>query len=346
LFNEQSFEVIKQRMLNNINLNIDKRTGSFLDSMISTIAEEVEKVYINMGDVLNLAFIEDTFDEYLDKRVSDFGLTRKIGAKSTGTVTVNGVEGTIIANGTIINTNNDLSYTVLNDITLSSYDNILYVEALEVGYKYNLLANTVFNLVDPNLNIISLTNQANFIGGIDVETDEELRERFKKVITSPPTSGNKSHYELWALECNGVGRAFVYPNTGVVQVVIVGSDNKPVSNEIVTTVKDYIDIQRPLLSGTLTVITPTILGVTIVTSIKVKNGYLVDDVKASFEDSLNTYLKTVTSELAYSKVYGILANELGVGDIVSLTVNSGTSNIAIANDKLINISSITISEVV
>ena len=39
------------------------------------------------------------------------------------------------------------------------------------------------------------------------------------------------------------------------------------------------------------------------------------------------------------------ANILGVEDITSLTINGGTQNIAIAEDKIVNISSIDISEV-
>ena len=88
------------------------------------------------------------------------------------------------------------------------------------------------------------------------------------------------------------------------------------------------------------------LDVAIVGSIELKVGYTIEDVKASFEDDLNTYLKTVTTELTYSKVYGILVNQLGVGDIASLTINGGTTNIAIPTDKIANISRITLSEVV
>ena len=76
-----------------------------------------------------------------------------------------------------------------------------------------------------------------------------------------------------------------------------------------------------------------------------KIGYVIEDVKASFEDDLNTYIKTVTSELTYSKVYGLLVNNLGVGDITSLTINGGTSNVAIPNEKIANVISITLSEV-
>ena len=76
MFKDQTYEVIRQRMLDNMDLDIDKREGSFSSNMISPIAEELTKSYIDMGDILSLVFIEDNFDTYLEKRVSEFGVYR------------------------------------------------------------------------------------------------------------------------------------------------------------------------------------------------------------------------------------------------------------------------------
>ena len=140
MFSQQTYETIKQRILDNINIDIDKREGSFTSNMVSAISVELAKAYINMGDILSLGFIDDTFDTYLDKRVGEFGVYRKAGTKAIGEVKVEGSEGAVITNGTLIKAN-DLYFTVLNDIELPN-DNILYVEANEVGYKYNSLAST------------------------------------------------------------------------------------------------------------------------------------------------------------------------------------------------------------
>ena len=198
LYNEQTYEVIKQRVLDRMNIPVNKIEGSFLDSMTGGNTEEIAKAYISMGDIPNLVFIEDTFDMFLDKRLGDFGVYRKLGSKATGGINVVGVNGTYISNGTIL-TCNGLNYQVLNDIVVGM-ETPLYVEALEVGVKYNLLANTEFKLLEADSNITSLINEVAFTGGVDIETDEELRARFNKINISPPTSGNKSHYEQWALE--------------------------------------------------------------------------------------------------------------------------------------------------
>ena len=346
MFSNQTYEAIKQRIFDNINIDIDKREGSFLSNMVSPLSEELAKAYINMSDILSLGFIEDTFDTYLDKRVSEFGVYRKQGSKAIGEIKVEGKEGAIITNGTLIKAN-DLYFTVLNDIELPT-DNILYVEANEVGYKYNLLANTEFELVEKNDKVTSLINETDFKNGIDIESDEDLRKRFVKVVNNPSTSGNKKHYEEWALEVNGVSRAIVYPlwnGNGTVKVMVVGNDNKPVLEDVRKNVEDHITENMPI-GCQLTVATPTNLDATIVATIELKEGYEIEEVKQEFEAKINEYLKSVTNEFTYSKVYGLLANIIGIEDIGTLTINGGNSNITISEDKIINISEINISEVV
>lgn len=346
MYSQQTYEVIKSRTLDNVNLDLDKREGSITNTLVSANSMSLAKAYIDMGDILSLGFIEDTFDTYLDKRVGEFGVYRKEGSKATGEIKVTGQEGTVLENGTSFLCN-DLKFIMLNDVTIGELDDICHVEAEEVGYKYNLSNNSNFTLTEANSNIESLINEKDFSGGVDVETDEELRNRFRKVVNNPSASGNKAHYEEWALEVNGVGRAIVHPlwnGNGTVKVMVVGNDNKPVDEEIINNCKLHIEENMPI-GCQLTVTTPTNLNVSIVASVELKEGYEISEIKEEFETELNEYLKTVTTELVYSKVYGILVNLLGVGDITSLTINGNTSNITIAEDKIINVSTIELSEV-
>lgn len=346
MFSDKTFESIRDSILNNISATLDKREGSFTHDMVSSVAGELAKAYINMSDVLSLGFIEDNFDTYLDKRVSEFGVYRKAGTKAIGEIKVEGREGAIITNGTLVKSG-DLYFTVLNDIELPE-DNSIYVEANEVGYKYNLLANTEFELVEKNDRIIKLINESDFKNGVDVESDEDLRKRFIKVVNNPSTSGNKSHYEEWALEVDGVGRAIVYPlwnGNGTVKVMIVGNDNKPVTEEIVENCKLHIEENMPI-GCQLTIATPSLLDVSVKATLELKEGYDLEDVKLDFESRLAEYLKEVTTDLVYSKVYGLLVNHLGVEDVTSFTINDNNINISISEDKIINISEVTLSEVV
>ena len=346
MYSQQTYEVIKERTLDNINLDIDKREGSILNTLASANAMSLVKAYMDMSDIMSIGFIEDTFDNFLDKRVGEFGVYRKTGTKATGQIKVTGKEGTVISNGTYFLCN-DLRFIMLNDIVIGEEDDICYVEAEEVGYKYNLPSGNTFALIDKIEGVESLVNEEIFKNGVDIESDEDLRKRFVKVVNNPSASGNKNHYEEWALEVNGVGRVVVYPlhaGNGTVKVMVIGNDNKPVGDDVLENARLHIEENMPI-GCQLTVVTPTNLNIVISSSIELKEGYELGEIKTEFEDKLNDYLKTVTNELTYSKVYGLLANILGVEDIASLTINNKNTNISITEDKIANISSIELLEV-
>ena len=346
MYSQQTYEVIKERTLDNISLNIDKREGSILNTLASANAMSLAKAYLDMSDIMSIGFIEDGFDNFLDKRVGEFGVYRKLGTKAIGQIKAEGKEGTIIPNGTYFLCN-DLRFIMLNDVVIGEEDNICYVEAEEVGYKYNLSSGNAFALIDKIEGVESLINEEAFKNGVDIESDEDLRKRFVKIVNNPSTSGNKAHYEEWALEVDGVGRAVIYPlhaGNGTVKVMVIGNDNKPVSEDILENARLHIEENMPI-GCQLTVITPTNLNIVINSSIELKEGYELEEIKVEFEAKLNDYLKTVTNELTYAKIYGLLANILGVEDISSLTVNNNNINISIAEDKIINISSVELSEV-
>ena len=64
MFSEQTYEVIKQRILDNINKDIDKREGSFTQNIISPLSQELAKFYIEQEDLVNMAFVRNGFFNY------------------------------------------------------------------------------------------------------------------------------------------------------------------------------------------------------------------------------------------------------------------------------------------
>ena len=350
LFNEQTYETLIRRILENTNKNnLDIREGSVSFNLLGPLAEELAKAYISMGDILSLAFIEDTYDEYLDKRVNEFGIYRKDGEKATGAIRVTGSDNAYITNGTIV-TCGDLEYIVLNDIVLPN-DNIIYVEALEIGYEYNLLAGSVFELKEPQYGIETLTNETDFENGVDAETDEELRERFKYIIQNPRTSGNINNYKEWALECDGVGRVKVYPlwnGNGTVKVLIIGNDNLPCDTNTINLVKSHIEEKRPI-GATVTVDTPELLELTINIEIKLNSAYSLDDTREQITAVLQDYINNLEDEdIIYYKALSAVGDLEAVDDIVTYKINDKQENIPVGDYYIPVIKAITVtaSEVV
>lgn len=346
MFEHNDFDTIKKRTLDNIKLDIDKREGSVLSDLASANAMSLARAYLDMEDIMSIGFIQEGFDGFLDKRVGEFGIYRKPGQKSVGKIVVQGEEGASISVGTIISCGN-LQYVLLNEVVLPNED-IGYLEALEVGSKYNVLPNSIFTAQNISKDIHLMTNEEEFKLGIDIESDDELRARFLKVVNNPSTSGNKAHYEEWALQVNGVNKAIVYPlwnGNGTVKVMVIGNDGKPVDEEVMKDVTEHIESMKPI-GCELTVTTPTLLNLNISASIEIHEGYTLDEVIDTFKNNLEIYLKTVVDEIVYTKIFGVLANTLGVDDFTDLKINNSIENIVISEDSIPSIGDIGFEEVI
>ena len=350
LFSEQTYEALIKRILENTKKNnLDTREGSVSFNLLAPMAEELAKAYISMGDILSLAFIEDTFDDYLDKRVNEFGVYRKDGEKARGKIKVYGNDYVFIENGTII-TYGDLEYVVTNDITLPN-ENTLYVEAVNVGYRYNLPAGCEFQTKEFLYGIDLMINEEPFEDGVDIETDEELRERFKYIIQNPRTSGNINNYKEWALECDGVGRVKVYPlwnGNGTVKVLIIGNDNLPCSTDTINEVKAHIEEERPI-GATVTVETPELLELTFDIKIKLDSAYSLDSANEEIENSLKKYIENLEDEdVIYLKSLSTVGELECVDDITEFKINNKQQNITIGDYyiPIIKTITVTVSEVV
>ncbi|HCQ5549653.1 TPA: baseplate J/gp47 family protein [Clostridioides difficile] len=348
MYSSQTYDVVKNRTLSNIDLDIYKGEGSFLNDMVSPINTELAKFYIELSYLHKKAFIEDNFDDFLDKRVNEFGVYRKLGTEATGEVTFEGKVGTVIPNGTIISYN-ELLFVVIKDIVISSKieQNTSPVQALEIGIRYNIPASTEFKQDEIN-GITKIYNDVAFRGGTEIETDEELKERFYKIQKNQATSGNKAHYEEWALEVEGVYNAKIYPRwdgAGTVKVLIFGVNNQAVDSEVIERCREHIETEMPI-GATLTVATPSILDISISATIKLEIGYTIDFVKESFLESINSYLINVNKEIIYTKVSAILASIEGIHDFSNLLLNNKAENIVFEEDKVPSVTNLEFSEVV
>ena len=345
MFSNQTYENLIRRILDNAKANnLDTREGSISFNLIAPLVEELAKAYISMGDILNLAFIEDALGEYLEKRVNEFGVYRKDGEKATGAIRVSGEDEAYIENGSIV-VSNGLEFIVLNDIMLP-FEDVIYVEALDIGYQYNLPAGSVFEPKDKKNGINFLVSEEDFKNGVGIETDEELKERFKYLMQNPRTSGNANNYKEWALACDGVGRVKVYPlwnGNGTVKVLVIGTDNLPCTEEQLEMVKNYIEEKRPI-GATVTIDTPEVIDVTFDIDIKLSEVYSAEYAKEEITEVLTDYIRSIDEEdVIYMKALAAVAKLESVADVVSFTINGKRVNIEVTDFTIPVISNINVT---
>ena len=346
-YNQETYQVIMQRMLNNMSNDIDKRGGSFVSNMVSPVGVEFAKYYMELDNILAVMFLEDATNEFLDKKVGDFGIYRKLGQSATGFIKVTGINGTHIPKGTVVLSQGELEFYTIEDAWINEGVATIEVEASDVGEQYNIIPNSIEKFGVKISGVETVTNEAIFEGGINIESDEELRERFFEIIRRPATSGNIYHYEQWAKEIDGINQARVKPlwnGNGTVKV-IVSNDNNIVEDEIVQKCQEHIDNERPI-GADVTVISPSPLDVNITGNVYVVEGYDLGESLAEFEANLREYLSSCTGTIIYTRVSACLGSVEGIKDYSNLKVNGGTVNINYDDDKLPIIKAINLSEVV
>ena len=331
----KTYENIKNRMLDNMKIDIDKREGSFLNNMVSPISQELAKAYIEQEDLVNMAFVRNGFFNYLDLKCEEYGIYRKEGTKAVGEVIFVGENGISIENGTILSSNG-LYFVVLNDSDIVDNQAELVVEALEVGKQYNLSANTKLTATEPINGVNDIYVKSNFENGTDVESDEDLRERFFTTIKKSYTSGNVAHYELWTLEVDGVGACKVYPlknGNGTVEVVITNADMLGASSELIEKVKANIEEKRPI-GANVTVVSATEKTINVSATVRLLSGYSQDEVETLFKDKLTKYLKEIAFKDTYvstARLGNLLLDTTGVFDYEDFKVNGVNSNIILSD---------------
>lgn len=346
-YNSETYEVIRERILNNMNNDIDKREGSYTSNMISPASVEFAKYYMELDNLLAIMFLEDSTDEYLDKKVGDFAVYRKLGTSARGNIKITGEDGTHIQKGTTVLSQSELIFYTNDDVWINEGVAIVDVESGDVGEEYNIIPNSIDKFAIDITGVKTVTNEEVFTGGTNRETDEELRERFFEIIRRPATSGNVYHYEQWAKEVDGINQARVKPlwdGPGTVKV-IVSNDNNIVDNSIVEKCKKHIEEVRPI-GAEVTVITPSKLDIIVSADIIMEKDFDSIEAKIEFENNLKSYLSNCTDEVVYTRIASCLGSVKGIRDYRNLTINSGTVNIKYNDEQIPVTKSITLNEVV
>lgn len=338
----ETYEEVLKRVLNNTNIDIDKREGSFLSNMASPLCYELSKVLISLDDVLKLAFISTNYDTYLDRRVMEYGIFRKQGEKTLGKIEIQNQQ-----NVTQIDLQkvkkfiySDREYNVIQQES----DYIFLVEAVEVGANFNLDLGTVI-LASNDVTIAGKVIK-DFDNGLDVETDNELRERFFEYIKDNITSGNKAHYKYWAKQVDGVDNVKVYPlwnGNGTVKVLIADADNRPVHQNVVNECYNHISEVMPI-GCQLTVSNVIPIDLNIQASIKLNNSTL-SVAQEKYEARVKEFLVENIGTIYYSKIFSLLGELEEVEYITDLTLNNQKADIILTEEQVGILSNVILREV-
>ena len=159
-----------------INLSERSPLGIFLRVIawsLSLIWQVAEKTYhqghLNEAEGLSLDYVCEKADIY-----------RFPALKATGEVKFTGKAGKKIYKGFKAATNNNVVYETVEEVQISTDGTVkAKVICTQLGDIGNVDANTINTIINPELDIDTVNNTERFLSGREVETDDELRERYK-----------------------------------------------------------------------------------------------------------------------------------------------------------------------
>lgn len=277
------------------------------------------------------------------------GIIAKTETYATGEITVTSGSGTINI-GDIFETSSGLRFS--SQETKEILEGESFKAQCQTAGSIGNVPKGVINIIPNTIpGISSITNLEAFSGGYEKESKESIIERYLNDLQKPVTSGNIYHYEKWALECPGVGKAKVKPlwdGDNTVKVIIADSNNQIASNELVKSVQTYIDPytldennnkigwgcgngQAPI-GAYCTVESANALTINIKFSVSLKAQANFETTKTNAEENILTYLKSTVfndTYVSYARIGACILSSDGVMDYKDLKINETTDNIPI-----------------
>ena len=343
----ESQQKILERMLSRIS-GLSTIEGSTTYTQYSPMTIELENIKLQMDEVVNrnniVSAYENGYDEEVVKYAEEEGVDRKRANSATGKQTFFGTPNTIIPVGTKFGdeANGRMYETLLNGkIDITGKCTILSISC-DKGFKYNADIGALNYLPIAISGVTRTTNEEKFTGGTDEETIDDLYNRYLLKVRTPATSGNKFNYEQWALEVDGVGYAKCVPaeeigKGGVVRVIIANGNKKAADEDLIQAVYKHIDSVRPILSGTLKVVTVKEIPIDITGNIELDTSVTLMDIQATFKSLVQEYFDDQVyknKKISIAKIQAMLIDIDGVLDCSDIKINGNASNVNIAEEEI------------
>ncbi len=260
------------------------RSRSVLSVLVYVWAGACHLMYGALQWYFSQFWIKTAEKEFLERKASTWGITRKAGARAVGQVSFTG--SGLVPAGAVLRSDEGRLFTVDADVTVPGTG---AVTASENGSASNLDEGEALSLVQAVTGVSGTATVLSLSGGVDAETDDELRARLLSVLQSPPMGGSAADYVTWALEVPGVTRAWCYPlylGLGTVGLSFVcdGQAESPLPDEeMVRRVQAHINERRPVTAD-VHVFAPRAMQVDVTLRIAPDTSAVREAVKAELHD--------------------------------------------------------------
>ncbi|MGN2336782.1 baseplate J/gp47 family protein [Clostridium cagae] len=325
--------------------DVDISKKSLVYNSLMPVCYELSYQSMMLDEATKMVFansaLENKYSEYLERRCLEQGIKRKEATIAIGTIKVVGKKKAKLPKDALISTSLGLTYITQQEVILDDsgvgYTTII---AEKEGSKYNADIGEINSMPVKYEGIFSIINEEKINNGYDIESDEDLYNRYLLKVQTPATSGNDYHYKQWCLETEGCGSAKVYPlwnGNGTVKCVISNSNKRAASKELIDKVKEHIEKNRPIGADVTVVSVEELLLNISVSLIYNSKEITLDKIKENIKNSIEEYLKKVALSVSYisiAKIGALILSSDGIEDYNNLTINNSTNNIIINDNQI------------
>lgn len=337
MYENITYDMLVQRMLDRIPNQFDKREGSIIYDAIAPAAVEIQNMYIEFDIILQETFGDTASREYLIRRAKERGLTPypSTYALLKGEFTPSNLNISIGSRFSL----NELNYYVKSKIA----DGIYQMECETLGVQGNQYFGDMIPIeyID-GLEMAQLTEL--LVPGEDEEETEALRERYFSSFETKPYGGNRKDYIEKTNAIPGVGATKVTPlwnGGGTVKLTILNSEFNKASPTLIDNVQQEIDPTKDgqglgiaPIGHIVTVDTVIEVPINISTIITFDDGYSFSSLRSQIEAVIEEYLlelrKTWASQdnliVRIAQIETRILNIQGVIDITDTKINTVSAN--------------------
>lgn len=162
-------------------VKIDTSETSFLGKLIRNAAWDEAYIWELAESVYMSPFVNSAEGTGLDAVGQYLTITRRPATKSKGIITVFGRAGTLVPAGFRVATPSGVEFITLELAYIGDNGQVeIPIESVIAGKNTNAQSEEINQIVNPTFGIDRVTNRNYTEGGMNVETDEEFRLRYKK----------------------------------------------------------------------------------------------------------------------------------------------------------------------
>lgn len=218
------------------------------------VAAQIYALYVQADWVNRQCFPQTAQGEYLDKHAQLRGLERRAAVAAEGILRFETDQASstdlTVPVGTVCMTAGLVRFETTQEAVLQAGETMVETTAaaVEPGVSGNVAAGTIRAMAVAPVGVSRCTNPDGFSGGLDEESDEELRERVLETFQRMPNGANAAFYEQSAMSFPQVAAAAVVSRprgVGSVDVVVSTAAGVP-DSELLEELQAYFEERREI----------------------------------------------------------------------------------------------------